>query len=242
MRVILALLLSASLGQAQPSNEAEAKAHYLRGAQAYEKGQYDTALDEFLKSWRLTHNPTMLFNLARVEDRLGHDEQAIGFLRQYLIEQPDSPDVPTVRSEIEAHEKTMAERRARAAAEAQVAQVSREAKNRAEQARRTDQRRLQIAGWAMLGVGLATLAGGIVAGGVAEHDASTVSSAGDTRDGRAPAPFSRYANAAAEGPTADRVGLALDIVGGIITAAGIVLAIVSHRHLKAEGAATTVHF
>ena len=43
----------------------------------------------------LSKKPGFLYNLARAETQLGHDEAALAYLRRYLEEEPGSPDAPS---------------------------------------------------------------------------------------------------------------------------------------------------
>jgi len=92
VRLLFVLLLCARPALADtpsPSPEPEAKQHYQNGADAYDRGDYQRAVDEFLLAWQLSHEPAMLFNLGRAESKLGHDETALQYLREYLEELPD---------------------------------------------------------------------------------------------------------------------------------------------------------
>ena len=84
MRLLVVLLVCARPALADtpsPSPEPEAKQHYLNGADAYDRGDYQLAVDEFRRAWHLSHQPAMLFNLGRAESKLGHDEIALQYLR-----------------------------------------------------------------------------------------------------------------------------------------------------------------
>jgi len=224
VRLLVVLFLCARPALADmpsPSPEPEAKQHYLSGAAAYDRGDYQLAVDEFRRAWHLSHQPAMLFNLGRAESKLGHDETALQYLREYLEELPDSPDVPAVRSEIEAREKALAEKRALDQVVASTAARDRAA---ADAARARKRRTLRIGGWTLFVAGLAIVAGGIGAGAVAAHDQSTVQSSGATSPGGAPVPFSRVSAAANEGPVAANVGASFDVFGGIVAAVGAGLA------------------
>src|SRR5579885_1010348 len=67
----------------------EAKRHVDLGGQHYESQRWKEAVDECELAYRLSHRPALLFNIARCEAKLGHDEAAIAFLRKYLEEKPD---------------------------------------------------------------------------------------------------------------------------------------------------------
>jgi tetratricopeptide (TPR) repeat protein len=128
LRLLLATVLLTSLAHAadQPVSP-EAKRHVDLGVEQYNGGHYEEAVKEFELAYRLSNRPALLFNIARAEAKLGHDEAAIAFLRRYLEERPNAPDAPAVRAEIEAHEETLAAAKARTQAEQQAAKASEQA-------------------------------------------------------------------------------------------------------------------
>jgi tetratricopeptide (TPR) repeat protein len=237
----IALVLAAVLPMATSARgdeNVEAKQHYERGATAYEANDYATARTEFLAAWELSHKPVILFDLARVETKLGHDEKAIAYLRQYLNELPDAVDAVSIRTEIEARERALSERKARVEAEHQAQSVRREAEaQRAADAARASladerkRRQLGVAGWSLFGGGLAIVVGGIVCGVLAEHDASTVQSGGAPAGATTtPPPFAGSpSSTASQGQLTQSLGIALDVIGGVAAAAGIGLVVVSKR-------------
>src|SRR5437868_15101709 len=52
----------------------EARRHVEEGVVHYDAGRYQQAIDEFELAYRLSHRPALLFNIARAEGKLGHDE------------------------------------------------------------------------------------------------------------------------------------------------------------------------
>src|SRR5262245_47149924 len=88
------------------------KVHVDLGVEAYLGGRYAEAVREFELAYRLSSKPQILFNIARAEAKLGHEEAAIAFLKRYLEELPDAEDAAAVRAEVEARERAMAAARA----------------------------------------------------------------------------------------------------------------------------------
>src|SRR4051812_27946810 len=116
--VLLAMLGSAiALGAGEAPVSPEAKRHVDAGVEDYNAGRFEEAVKEFELAYRLSARPALLFNIARAEGKLGHDEAAIAFLRRYLEERPNAPDAQAVRAEIEAHERALSGERARQQAE-----------------------------------------------------------------------------------------------------------------------------
>lgn len=235
---LVVLIVAAVAHVAVADENVEAKQHYDIGATAYEANDYATARTHFLAAWELSHKPAILFDLARVETKLGNDEKAIAYLQQYLKEVPDAVDAVSVRTEIEARQNALVERRARADAERRADDVRRqvEAQRRADEARarlaaERERRRMRLAGWTLVGGGLAIALGGIACGIVAEHDATTVQSGGVPAGSTAtPPPFAgSSAGTAAQGALMESLGIALDVVGGVAAATGVGLVVWSKR-------------
>ncbi|MGE0789981.1 MAG: tol-pal system YbgF family protein [Sandaracinaceae bacterium] len=103
------------------SHLAEAEAAFHAGEAAYANGEFDAALAYFRRCYELTHDPDVLYNVATVEDRLRHDEEALEAYRAYLSERPDTPDRAQVEGRITALERAIAEREAARQAAAQEA-------------------------------------------------------------------------------------------------------------------------
>ena len=228
--VVVALLFTGAA--AEPMEEA--KLHYRAGASHYEAGRYADAIREFQAAYDASKKPEILFNIARAHTRLGHDEEAIAFLKRYLEAAPDSADAPSVRAEIEARERALAERRDKTRAEVAAELAKRDAaaahqeavtaQRRAEAERqRAEQARYpKWPGYALLGGGGGLLGIGIALGAVAVSASNRV--AAGTGE------FSACCAADQNlGLTASRAGLALDLIGGAMVAAGAGLTLWAHR-------------
>lgn len=231
--IVMAVVALVCTAAAAESME-DAKLHYRAGASHYEAGRYADAIREFQAAYDASKKPEILFNIARAHTRLGHDEEAIAFLKRYLEAAPDSADAASVRAEIEARERALAERRdktraevaaelakqdaAAALREAATAQRrAEEEKKRAEQARYP-----KWPGYALLGGGGGVLVIGVALGAVAVSASNRVAAGSGE--------FSACCAADQNlGLTAARAGLALDIVGGAMVAAGVGLTIWAHR-------------
>ena len=92
---------------------ARARKHFEAGARAYETGKLHIALDHFLKAYRLAPSPELLFNLARVYERMGEAEQGIHHFRRYLQEaKVSAKERRAVEARISALDRTRSRRRA----------------------------------------------------------------------------------------------------------------------------------
>jgi hypothetical protein len=81
--VVLTCSVTAS---AQRPDSAEAHARYNRGAQLYTDGDYKLALIEFQRSYELSPNWRVLFNIGEVQFQLNNYAAALNTLQRYLSE------------------------------------------------------------------------------------------------------------------------------------------------------------
>jgi tetratricopeptide (TPR) repeat protein len=223
----IALVLALLAPAAHADSLAEAKARYAAGEALYAAARYAEAIVEFQAAYDLSHRAAILYNLARAESRLGHEETAIRYLQRYLIEAPDVADAASIRSEIAARENALAEARSKQEVETAANRaiiVAAEAARRADE----DRRRAFAAilprwpGYTFLGIGLALCAGGFISGGFALSDANTISGgSGEFTQDRA--------DTISRGQTAANVSLPLLITGATLATTGIALLISSWR-------------
>jgi tetratricopeptide (TPR) repeat protein len=258
--MVLRLLLVAVLGcasarAADAPVSPEAKRHVDVGVEQYNAGRYEEAVKSFELAYRLSGRPALLFNIARAEAKLGHEEAAIAFLRRYLEERPNAPDAPAVLAEIEAHEKAIAADKMRVQLEKDAARAAelaarheaeaKDAQRRADEAtaaarRAQDERQkkdqydtrmipLRRAGIALVAAGALVVVTGVALGIVASLTSDQVqSSSGDFR--------SCCADLESRGKITSGVGIAFDVIGGAAAVAGIGLLVWSARQPQHKGA------
>ena len=114
-RLLLALALlvaTTAPSLAAPGAMEQAKAHFKRGVAAYEKEQWDDAVEAFKAAYDLSKSPDILFNIARAVTRKGDEEAAIGYLKRYLEAAPNAPDADAVRQRRDAMRKALAQQAA----------------------------------------------------------------------------------------------------------------------------------
>ena len=58
---------------ADPSADAEARAHYQAGQLAFDQGRFENALESFRMAYALSQRPELLYNIASAADRLRQD-------------------------------------------------------------------------------------------------------------------------------------------------------------------------
>lgn len=108
-RLALLSLLMTSAASAQDAQRIEeARQSFERGHAAYEAGRFEEALEHFQHSFELTEEPTLLYNIASVYDRLRRDREALDAYRRFLELRPDTPDREQVLARIEVLERTLA--------------------------------------------------------------------------------------------------------------------------------------
>ena len=107
------------------------RALFLEGRDAYQAGDFQTALEKFRLSFELTAQPMLLFNLGSSAGRLRRDDEALRYYEQYLQELPDAAN----RAEVEGRiTQLRAAIQARTAAEARTRAELDRARREAEEA------------------------------------------------------------------------------------------------------------
>lgn len=230
--IALCALLLAPAAQAAPPPEA--KAHFDAGTDYFAKDRFDDAIREFQIAYDLSGFPELLINIARAHSHLGHEEESIAFLERYLKEKPDAIDAASVRAEIDARRRALDATRAAAAANRAAAAAQHKP---APAPRPKSRARLIAPGAVVLALGLALVTGGLLAGAQASSESNTVAGGGDPKGG-SPVDFSsqggRYVTAQKSGQRDAAAGAALDVIGGLAIAAGIVALVVVLRPHRAD--------
>lgn len=200
--------------QAQ-SNEAQRL--FLRGAAAYGDGRHAEAADLFEQAYALSSEPALLYNLGLAREQAGEVDAAIAAYERFLADTEDAPE----RSEVERSlarlqrqrdlERELEEQQRRAAEEAAAAAAA--TPEPEPEVVVEDESRPSPGPWIVGGVGVATLVVGATLTGLAQARYATAEDL-DTPHRRA-AELERQAN------TFSPVGVALLVVGGVVTAAGL---------------------
>jgi tetratricopeptide (TPR) repeat protein len=232
-----------------------ARDHYQRGVQLYDLQRYDEAAQEYEAAYQLKPDPALLFNIGQANKLAKHWDKAEGAFSAYLRNVPRAPNrarVEEMVAEIQvaaAHDKRLAEEKARLETEQRAAEERRfneglerqrqiaEAQARAEEARARHSkmdaraaaraRTLKLAGIGVAAAGGALL---VVGGGVlgaasaiaSRYDAAPVDTAFDPSD------ESRWR---AERST----GIALLVVGGAAAVTGTASAVIGARRQRVYG-------
>jgi hypothetical protein len=93
----LGILPASSMAQSQPepgpsgdpAADARARELYEKGDRFYAEGRYEKAVEAFREAYALSKRPLLQFNLANAYERLGRYEDALSALRAY---QPHAPE------------------------------------------------------------------------------------------------------------------------------------------------------
>jgi tetratricopeptide (TPR) repeat protein len=243
------LILGVSLGTVAcallPTNAAAADARdaaralATRAATEFKLAHFQEALDLYTQAYERFPAPALLFNLGQCNKNLGHYERALFFFQGYLRDKPDAPNRAAVETLIAEASKALAnERAAQAEAEAEHARLANlEAERLAAEAQvleatahqsaaspsSTKQKRpaLIIAGAVGGGIGLVLLGTAVYLGAHSASEAtqlSQLSMSGATWTAHDQAVYSN-------GVSSAHAATGLYIAGGVITAAGVGVAV-----------------
>ena len=91
----------AAAQEAAPDADAEARALFESGREAFDAGRLEVALEKFRRAYELSARPALLYNIAMSHDRLRDDRAAIEWFERYLAESPDAPNRESVERRLE---------------------------------------------------------------------------------------------------------------------------------------------
>ena len=98
MVIGIASLLSTANALAQDLGAAGR--HFTAGKEAFDRGQWSRAADEFESAYQITRDPVLLFNVGESYDRAGNGRAAVRSFRLYLERAPTASDRPAVEKRI----------------------------------------------------------------------------------------------------------------------------------------------
>ena len=96
---LLSAILFAPAARADDSRTAEAEARFKEGLVLADGGQYEAARLKFLQALEMKKVASILFNLAAVESKGGHDVEAIEHYRAFLKLAPADPRITDTLTE-----------------------------------------------------------------------------------------------------------------------------------------------
>lgn len=124
----LSVILGPSATVAQQAElSPEQQEHLVRliedGKQAYDRGEFAKSLQHFRAAYDLYQHPDIIYRIALCHERLGEDEQAVRYYRQFLAEAPNAPERPRIEKTIEVIEARVAKSEIRVTSEPDGAAV-----------------------------------------------------------------------------------------------------------------------
>src|SRR5438067_8608833 len=87
---------------------AQAKQHFETGRNAYNAGDYVTAIREFKAAEALRPSPILDYNIGLANEKLGKKRVAVKYYKRYLEQMPNAPNRPEVDGRIAQLEQDMA--------------------------------------------------------------------------------------------------------------------------------------
>jgi hypothetical protein len=94
-----------------PANDdamAQAKQHFETGRNAYNAGDYVTAIREFKQAEQLRPSPILDYNIGLANEKLGKRRVAVKYYKRYLEEQPNASNKAEVEQKVAALETEIA--------------------------------------------------------------------------------------------------------------------------------------
>jgi tetratricopeptide (TPR) repeat protein len=105
-------LLATAPAFADGTRDAEAKALFQAGREAFEGGRYEAALARWQEAYDISGRPALLYNLGLAHDRLRHDDKALWAFKAYLAQVSNIENREEVEGRIKALETARDERNA----------------------------------------------------------------------------------------------------------------------------------
>jgi tetratricopeptide (TPR) repeat protein len=109
---LLLMVLAGWSATAHAEDRLKAREAYRRATNAYDFGEYASALAAFKEAYGYFEDPNILFNIAQCHRQLGQSLEAIRVYRSYLRHVPRSPNSEEVRQIVARLEQTLAEENA----------------------------------------------------------------------------------------------------------------------------------
>ncbi|MDP3274712.1 MAG: porin family protein [Deltaproteobacteria bacterium] len=101
--VALGALVSIASTSAWADELADARRHFRAGMELIQRQQFDQGIAELEAAYRFVPRPNVLYNIARAYNDSGNADQALIYLRRYLLEDvPDRAEVESLVARLEA--------------------------------------------------------------------------------------------------------------------------------------------
>jgi tetratricopeptide (TPR) repeat protein len=92
----MAMLVIALSGRASADENDDARKRFVSGSRHYDLREYPAVLEDFKESFRLSGDPSLLFNIAQCHRLLEHYEDALASYKRFLARSPETPVRPEV--------------------------------------------------------------------------------------------------------------------------------------------------
>lgn len=219
------------------TDEERAREHFQKGSHEYRLANWEASLEQFSQALRLRPRASVLLNMGQCHRQLGNVRKALFYYRSYLEqwqrENPGSPARPPFEPEVKGHI-TALEPSLKPEETTKQPPASPPAKKvkapQAAVAPEPPDRTKLIAGWSLVGGGLALEAAGIALAVLAANKADELEQASALKT----ADFSAYKDLEDEGKALEAGQIATMVVGGAALAAGAVLLILHYGQESAE--------
>jgi len=119
LTVVLASLAGTNVaraGELTPAQKQEVRQHYEKASRAYDVQKFGEAIEEYQKTYEISGDPAMLFNVAQAYRLNGQPQEAVYYYRRYLERSPAASNRAATEQKIADLEKTLAEAKAAPAA------------------------------------------------------------------------------------------------------------------------------
>jgi tetratricopeptide (TPR) repeat protein len=104
LRVLFIMIVLLVSSGAHAAGDDDPKDLYKRGREAFERGDFQRAYDLFRRSFLLSSEPALLFNMASSLQKLGRPHDAAETLRSYLRAAPDDPERAEIERRVRSYE------------------------------------------------------------------------------------------------------------------------------------------
>ena len=99
----------AQAGELTPAQKQEVRQHYEKASRAYDVQKFQEAIEEYQKTYEISGDPAMLFNVAQAYRLNGQPQEAIYYYRRYLERSPTASNRPATEQKIAELEKLIGE-------------------------------------------------------------------------------------------------------------------------------------
>lgn len=100
LSMAFAVSLHTYVADANDVTKIRAAAHFKKGSDLFEKGDFGSAAQEFEAAYELSPHPRVLFNIAACLDKGGKNAEAVAAYRRYLAETDDHSDLGSIRARL----------------------------------------------------------------------------------------------------------------------------------------------